>query len=565
MSVNVKSSLGLRCFYSRKALLAVFLLFMVILFSSCFVSVFNSVSPFVSGAPDKVVRNEAELRDAINNSVNPVIIALGNDIALTGSLVIPVNKDVTLISDSTSELFKLIGANSQNTITVDGVLKLEDVIVTHPRGAGGIGVFVSSGGTLRLSGGEISGNLNGPGGGVYSRGVFTMVGGKVSNNSGGGVFNEAGSFSMSGGEISGNTAMSGGGVDNQGSFSMSGGVICNNDAWSGAGVRNSGTFKMSGGKISNNIGGGVYNGGSFSLSGGEISGNTAMSGAGVTNSGYTALFEMSNGVISDNVATGNGGGVYNEYGRFNLSGGKISNNSAVGNGGGIGVFDFADLELVFISGNVVFSNNRAATAHNRDPIHDSLYNSHISNTVTWTSPFIQGYNNYDISYTHGVSLYYTVTVSNSYATSTGAGSYSAEERVTVNAGVREGYDFFGWSIIEGGITLTNSPSATFTMPSNNVAVSANWVPTSSGGDSNGSTPSNSPTTSEPSNPPISPEPSNLPTNSPSNPQLSGNGGISIMDGFGVQEVIVICIIVPILIAVVATLLIRSSKKKGTNK
>jgi hypothetical protein len=388
---------------------------------------------------------------------------------------------------------------------------------------------------------------------VYNRGVFTMVGGKVSNNPGGsGVFNDADSFILSGGEISNNTAMSGGGVDNQDSFSMSGGVICNNNAWSGAGVRNIDTFKMTGGKISNNTCGAVYNGGSFILSGGEVSNNTAWSGAGVTNRGYTALFEMTNGVISNNVATGgDGGGVYNEYGRFNLSGGKISNSVAAGNGGGIGVLEFADLELIYISGNVVFSNNLAATAHNRDPAHDSLYNSRISSTVTWTFPFTQGYNNYDISYIHGAPLYYTVTVYNSYASSTGAGSYSADERVTINAGIRGGYDFFSWSVLEGGITLTNNPSTTFTMPSNNVAISANWVPTSSGGDPNNPTPSNPPTTPEPSNPS---------TNLPSDPQPSESNE-PFMESFSVQEVILICVLVMILTAVVVTVLMSSSKKR----
>jgi hypothetical protein len=92
-------------------------------------------------------------------------------------------------------------------------------------------------------------------------------------------------------------------------------------------------------------------------------------------------------------------------------GGVISNNTAV-TGGGIGVAVVENLRGIFVSDGVTFSNNRATVAYNRASTHDSLYNSHIGSSVIWTSPFTQGYNNYDISYTSG-PLFSTPTPSSS--------------------------------------------------------------------------------------------------------------------------------------------------------
>ncbi|MCL2172373.1 MAG: hypothetical protein FWB84_01810 [Candidatus Bathyarchaeota archaeon] len=354
MRRNVKSKVNLRHICRRWGLLFVSLLFVAIFVSSGCVSLFSGVSPFVLGVSDQiVVRNEVELRSTVNNAVKPTIIALDNDITLTEPLVIPVDKDITLKSTSTSKFFKLIGKDLEvyfapdywpstgAVISVEGgaVLRLEGIVVSNPenyRWTAAVSVSVS--GTFILCSGEISG------GGVSNSGVFTMVGGTISNCIGGGVGNSGyGTFSMSGGEISNNPSF---GVVNanirngvtgervSGTFSMSGGEIRNNY---GGGVSNSGVFSMSGGEISNNqatregwnyleSGGGVSNSGVFSMSGGEISNNQATSGGGVYNwpDGNFSLSEK--GVISNNNAEV-GGGVYNA-GTFNRWGGVISDNTA---------------------------------------------------------------------------------------------------------------------------------------------------------------------------------------------------------------------------------------------
>jgi len=322
----------------------------------------------------------------------------------------------------------------------------------------GGGVYVGDGGCFVMSGGRICDNIASRGGGVFNGvgATFTLEGGVVYGNgainSGGGVYNEwCGDFQMLGGEISGNTATSGGGVYNcgggirddstgyTGCFSLFGGVISGNVVVNdGGGVGNYGVFVMSGGVIAGNTadraGGGVHNGNTltiadFQMLGGEISGNVAAKGGGVYHffgnrfslsdgmivnneaeiGGGVCIdsdFVMSGGKISGNTANSNGGGVYVGNGVFKLLGGKISKNTATYNGGGIWV-DTEKLDLLFVSNAAVFSNNLASVAYERASTHNDVYRSQIGGKVTWTRPFTQGYNNYDISYTSGSQIIVT--------------------------------------------------------------------------------------------------------------------------------------------------------------
>lgn len=83
----------------------------------------------------------------------------------------------------------------------------------------------------------------------------------------------------------------------------------------------------------------------------------------------------------------------------------------------------------------------------------------------------------------------TVTVNDSYAEASGSGEYSNGETVTINAGVRSGYTFSGWTSNDG-IQLSDAKSqeTTFIMPDKAVTVTANWTKTggSSGGGGGGS-------------------------------------------------------------------------------
>lgn len=85
-----------------------------------------------------------------------------------------------------------------------------------------------------------------------------------------------------------------------------------------------------------------------------------------------------------------------------------------------------------------------------------------SNAVSVTANWAQGY---------------SVTVNGSYHISPGSGSYAAGTKVYIYAGGLLGYDFAGWSVNSGGVTLDNlnSTFTYFTMPSTAVSVTANWT------------------------------------------------------------------------------------------
>ena len=70
---------------------------------------------------------------------------------------------------------------------------------------------------------------------------------------------------------------------------------------------------------------------------------------------------------------------------------------------------------------------------------------------------------------------FTVTVVGSEAAITGAGKYEAGKLVTIDAGMRLGYTFAGWTT-QNNVTLANaySSSTTFTMPKYDVTLTANW-------------------------------------------------------------------------------------------
>ena len=153
-------------------------------------------------------------------------------------------------------------------------------------------------------------------------------------------------------------------------------------------------------------GGGLYVGyraNNSYITGSLISENGAGSfGGGICNSGSITVRETQ---IVANTAQG-GGGVF-LYSNVEIPVGMtIENNSVVGNnvaaydGGGIFVMNFSNLVIngTAASGtNVTFYGNSANSSSERDPANDAVYASNILNMEgKWTTPFTQGYNNYDI-------------------------------------------------------------------------------------------------------------------------------------------------------------------------
>ncbi|MEG0762312.1 MAG: carboxypeptidase regulatory-like domain-containing protein [Oscillospiraceae bacterium] len=76
---------------------------------------------------------------------------------------------------------------------------------------------------------------------------------------------------------------------------------------------------------------------------------------------------------------------------------------------------------------------------------------------------------------------YTVTVLDGGTGASGKGNYSSGDTVTINAGTKTDYSFNGWTVTTGTVSLVNAGNAstTFTMPAENVTVTASWTFTGS--------------------------------------------------------------------------------------
>ena len=206
-------------------------------------------------------------------------------------------------------------------------------------------IYNDGSGVLKLSAGKImgktlileeyQGNSTGEGGAIYNVGSATISGGITINGiinkgNGGGIFVAGGSVTINSATITGKVNSSGAG----GGVYVSGGI-----------------FILDGGTInacSATNGGGVYvAGGTFKLNSGTIDGCSATYGGGVATSG-SGKFDMTNGTISNNTASENGGGIWCDTAGWTgsaadtkISGGSISYNSAV-DGGGIYLNNPAD-------------------------------------------------------------------------------------------------------------------------------------------------------------------------------------------------------------------------------
>ncbi|MCL2642322.1 MAG: hypothetical protein FWD52_02230 [Candidatus Bathyarchaeota archaeon] len=195
-------------FFSKKTLpFIVSLLFIITLL---FVPFISEVNEWIGW--DVEVKNEAELREAISVALDNTeyVIGLSKDITLEKSLDIPVGKSIVLVGVG-DVVWRLVGANNQNTISVFGLLTIDGICVTHVEGDSGRGVYVGNGGTFTMLGGVISGNnIDDAGGGVcINESVFVMLGGEITGNTattGGGMYSTNSSIERRGGTIWGNNA-----------------------------------------------------------------------------------------------------------------------------------------------------------------------------------------------------------------------------------------------------------------------------------------------------------------------------------------------------------------------
>ncbi|MDR0301684.1 MAG: hypothetical protein LBI04_05130 [Treponema sp.] len=231
-------------------------------------------------------------------------------------------------------LFRLFGGNIRNNtiaalnfstgghgVAVNGTFEMfggsidhhrdERYITDSSREIRGLGIYVSSSGTVVMNGGEVAYNTivnDGSGAGIYTEGTFTLNGGHIHNNSisanrssseayGGGIFYGAGNLLLKGGDIYQNAALAGGGISFRksgatGSYIavLDGTMIYENSAWYGGGVVAYNTLvTIESGSIHSNTllrnnkfgggypvgGAGIYcSGNSLVINGGSITNNT---------------------------------------------------------------------------------------------------------------------------------------------------------------------------------------------------------------------------------------------------------------------------------------------------
>lgn len=253
----------------------------------------------------------------------------------------------------------------QSDFTMYGGKITNNHVIKGSNNEGG-GVNMHTGGTFTMYGGEISGNAcSDTGGGVISAGTYLkLYGGTISNNTadkrGGGVFTNMTLTISDGITITGNKSEQGGGIYTYDEdITINGGNITGNTATYGGGVYHIGDYRTCD---------------TLTISGSAtITGNTATDGGGVYvesgkntsnwNKGQGAL-QINGGSITNNTATGNGGGVYiNKRGLLTITGGNVTDNTATVNGGG--VYFNGESKKFNISGNInVTGNKKSGKANN---------------------------------------------------------------------------------------------------------------------------------------------------------------------------------------------------------
>lgn len=297
---------------------------------------------------------------------------------------------------------------SDQVILVKGTLELQSGVLQN---TGGQHIVTVDSGTLNMTGGYIvgGGRDGDPGGGIYvDNGEVNISGGVIAanrGNSGGGIFvSSGGTLNISGGAVTGNEVIkghedNGGGifVKSGGTLNLSGGYVTNNSkscdcevcvkdannthGGGGIALANGSKMEMTGGYVTGNYsslaGGGIYagffegdGGVEFTMSGGTIASNCAKYGEG----GGLRIGGGTKGVIraTDQVYITNnktltkddwgGGGIFvQQNGLLTVTDALITDNTAGGFGGGVGACPTGETLIVNKDGAAIYGNTASGT------------------------------------------------------------------------------------------------------------------------------------------------------------------------------------------------------------
>jgi hypothetical protein len=236
----------------------------------------------------------------------------------------------------------LQGAGSATTI-IDGSNQ-ERILFLTDEDTNTLMSVVISGLTLQNGKSELGGAINNETASI----ILTVSNSEIANNTataagGGGIFNN-GFLNLINVVIRGNTANSyGGGIYNLGKAELNGTTVANNNAGAGGGIRNTNLMTITNSLIGpdnrsdGNNGGGIYNvwaGSRLTLINSTVSNNEAeaATGGGIYNDN---ILISSGTLISGNLATQQGGGIYNATsGRVTFSRGSLRANRSLSDAGG---------------------------------------------------------------------------------------------------------------------------------------------------------------------------------------------------------------------------------------
>ena len=258
---------------------------------------------------------------------------------------------------------------------------------------------------------------------------------------------------------------------------------------------------------------------------GDVSGQ-GNSGAG-TGEGYPPV--MAGGVVG-NVHKGT---VSNSYNIGTVSGENTEDASVGGvvgykDGGAVSNSYYLSQDgLDGIGTNEDEDSNAGAFPLTKEQFADTYSFTDWNFTNTWTIDDMGGFERPVLRDNKETAVTYTVTVNGSYAGETGEGSYLAGASVTVSAGERAGYSFAGWTAEGVDLADESAENVTFTMPANDVTLTAEWDYIATPGD-----PTYRPIIDEPENGGV--------TTSPSRPEAGDTVTVNPEpdEGYEVDEIIV---------------------------
>lgn len=216
---------------------------------------------------------------------------------ITGRIVITGDNSTIARAANATEAFRLAQVNEGASLTLVGTTirngNVSDI--------GSVGGGIVNLGTLSLKFSKVVHNQAiEVGGGIYNGGLLLLHHTVISDNrsgSGGGIYS-FGTVRAVGSVITGNTAVNGAGLRNdEGSAQLVKSVVENNIAATGAGIDNGGTLQVKESKISGNRATGSA----------EFLGN----GGGLLNR-LNATAEITDSLITRNIAADNGGGIFND-------------------------------------------------------------------------------------------------------------------------------------------------------------------------------------------------------------------------------------------------------------